>query len=126
MKAGLFTVILGSMPFEQALDYAASLGFQAVELGVGGWAGTAHCDPDALLASDRKTKGFLNAITSRGLQISSLNVAGNPIHPNRKFARAYDADFRRGIRLARKLGVEIVTTFSGCPGGRRVTSSPIG
>ena len=95
MKAGVFTVILGSMPFEQALDYAASLGFQAVELGVGGWAGTAHCDPDALLASNRKTKAFLNAVTSRGLEISSLNVAGNPIHPNRKIARSFDADFRR-------------------------------
>jgi sugar phosphate isomerase/epimerase len=124
MKAGVFTVILGSMPFEQALDYAASLGFQAVELGVGGWAGTAHCDPDALLASNRKTKEFLNAVTSRGLEISSLNVAGNPIHPNRKIARNFDADFRRGIRLARKLGVEIVTTFSGCPGGAPGDTQP--
>ncbi len=124
MKAGVFTVILGSMPFEKALDYAASLGFQAVELGVGGWAGTGHCDPDALLASDRKTKAFLDAVASRGLQISSLNAAGNPIHPNREIARAHDADYRRGIRLARKLGVDIVTTFSGCPGGAPADTQP--
>ena len=81
MKAGVFTVILGSMPFEKALDYAASRGFQAVELGAGGWAGTSHCDPDALLASNRKTKDFLKAITSRGLEISSLNVAGTRFIP---------------------------------------------
>ena len=54
MKAGVFTVILGSMSFKEALDYAASLGFEAVEIGAGAGAGTAHCDQDALLASDRK------------------------------------------------------------------------
>ena len=54
MKAGVFTVILGSMCFKEALDYAAFLGFKAVEIGAGARAGTAHCDPDALLASDRK------------------------------------------------------------------------
>ena len=33
MKAGIFTVILGSMNLEQTLDYAVRLGAQAVELG---------------------------------------------------------------------------------------------
>lgn len=30
---------------------------------------------------------------------------------------ADDADFQRCVRLAAKLGVEVVATFSGCPGG---------
>lgn len=117
MKVGLFLVILNSMKFEEALDYVASLGVQTVELGAGAYAGTAHCDPEALLASDRKAKELLKAVTSRGLQISALTVAGNAIHPNRKIAAAHDADFRRCVRLAQKLGVEVVITFSGCPGG---------
>ena len=116
MKVGVFTVILSSMKFEQVLDYLAGLGVQAVEIGTGAYPGTAHCKPDELLASDRKAKQFLNAITSRGLVISSLSCHGNPIHPNRKFAALSDAVFRRTVRLARKLGVEVVTTFSGCPG----------
>jgi sugar phosphate isomerase/epimerase len=117
MKLGIFAVILNSMKLEPALDYLAELGVQCVEFGAGGWAGTAHCDPDTLLASDRKAQDFLRAVTSRGLQISSLNAAGNPIHPNRKRAAAFDADFRKAVRLAQKLGVDVVTTFSGCPGG---------
>jgi sugar phosphate isomerase/epimerase len=117
MKLGIFAVILNSMKLEQALDYLAELGVQSVEFGAGGWAGTAHCDPGALLASDRKAQEFLRAVTSRGLQISSLTAAGNPLHPDRKRAAAFDADFRKAVRLAKKLGVEVVTTFSGCPGG---------
>jgi sugar phosphate isomerase/epimerase len=117
MKPGLFTVILGSMNLEHALDYAARLGAQAVELGAGAYAGTNHCNVEALLASDRKAKDFLRAVTSRGLQISALNCAGNPIHPNRKRAAADDAAFRRAMRLAGKLGVEVVINFSGCPAG---------
>jgi len=117
MTPGLFTVILASMNIEQALDYAVRLGAKTVELGAGAYAGTAHCDVEALLASDRKAKEFLHAITSRGLKISALNCAGNPIHPNRKRAAADDAAFRRALRLAGKLGVEVVINFSGCPAG---------
>jgi sugar phosphate isomerase/epimerase len=117
MKVGVFTVILGSMALEVALDYLASTGVKAVEIGTGAFTGTAHCDADALLASDQKAKDFLHAITSRGLQISCLSVHGNPIHPNREIATAHDAAYRRCVLLAQKLGVEVVTTFSGCPGG---------
>jgi len=124
MKVGVFTVILSSMPFEQALDYLASTGVKTVEIGTGAFTGTAHCDADALLASDQKAKDFLHAITSRGLEISCLSVHGNPIHPKREIAAAHDAAFRRCVLLAQKLGVEVVTTFSGCPGGAPGDSQP--
>jgi sugar phosphate isomerase/epimerase len=117
MKVGVFTVILRSKPFEEALDYLAGLGVQAVELGAGGYAGTDHCPVDALLGSDRKSKEFLRAISSRGLSISSLSCHGNPIHPNKRLAARHDAEFRKAVRLAKRLDVEVVTTFSGCPGG---------
>jgi sugar phosphate isomerase/epimerase len=117
MKVGVFTVILGSANLEQALDYLAALGVQAVEIGVGAYAGTAHCDVDGLLASPRKAREFLQAIASRGLQISALNCPGNPIHPDKKIAADHDRAFRKALRLAAKLGVEVVINFSGCPGG---------
>lgn len=117
MKVGVFTVILASKQLEEALDYLAGLGVQAVEIGAGGYAGTAHCPVDALLASDRKSKEFLTAIKSRGLEISSLSCHGNPIHPDKKRAQQFDVDFQKAVRLAAKLGVDVVTTFSGCPGG---------
>ena len=124
MKLGVFTVILRFLPFEQALDYLAGLGVQTVELGIGAYCGTEHCDPEALLASDQKTRDFLNAIHSRGLQISGLSVHGNPIHPNPATAAAHHEAFERGVRLAAKLGVEVVTTFSGCPGGAAGDAQP--
>jgi len=124
MKVGVFTVILGSMNLEQALEYLARLGAQAVELGAGAYAGTNHCDVDGLLASDRKTKELLHAVSSRGLQISALNCAGNPIHPDKRRAAADDAAFRKALCLAGKLGVEVVVNFSGCPGGARGDKQP--
>lgn len=117
MKVGVFTVILGSQSFEQALDYLAGLGVQTVEIGVGAFAKNPHCDIDDLLGSQRKAKDFLNAVTSRGLEISALSVHGNPIHPKKEIGVAHDLAFRKAVQLALELGVEVVNTFSGCPGG---------
>jgi sugar phosphate isomerase/epimerase len=124
MKVGVFTVVLGSLGLERALDYLAGLGVQAVELGAGGYARSAHCPVEQLLNSDRKVKELLKTVHSRGLQISALNAAGNPIHPNPKLAASFDRDFRKVIRLASKLGVAVVINFSGCPGGARGDRSP--
>ncbi len=124
MKVGVFSVILGSMKLEPALDYLASLGVQAVELGAGAFAGTAHCPVDALLASERRASGFLKAVASRGLTISALNCPGNPIHPDKRRAGRDDSDFRKALQLAPRLGVDTVINFSGCPGGGPQDKTP--
>lgn len=124
MKIGAFTVILGSMKLEPALDYLAGHGVRAVEFGAGGYARSSHCAVDALLASRRKRKAFLDAVTSRGLTISALNAAGNPIHPEKKRAASFDRDYRKVVKLAGELGIETVITFSGCPGGAPGDRSP--
>jgi sugar phosphate isomerase/epimerase len=117
MKLGVFSVILRSLKLEQALDYLAGLGVQAIELGAGGYAGTDHCPVDELLASDRKTKELLQRVQSRGLQISALTCAGNNVHPDPTRAASFDRDFRKAVQLANRLGVRVVITFGGCPGG---------
>jgi sugar phosphate isomerase/epimerase len=124
MRVGVFTVLLGSLKFERALDHLAGLGVQAVELGAGGYARSPHCPLEELLASGRKRQALLQAVASRGLRISALNAAGNPIHPDRRLAAAFDADFRKTVRLARQLGIETVINFSGCPGGAPGDKSP--
>jgi sugar phosphate isomerase/epimerase len=124
MKVGVFTVILNSLKLEEALDFLAGQGVQSVEIGAGGYAGTAHCPVDVLLKDDHALLQFKNAIHSRGLQISCLSVHGNPIHPNKAIATAHDEDFRKAVRLAQRMGVEVVTTFSGCPGGAPGDSQP--
>jgi len=124
MKIGVFTVILNSLKLDQTLDYLAEMGVQAIELGAGGFARSKHCPLEALLDSDRKTQALLHAVSSRGLVISALNAAGNPIHPNRSLAESFDRDYRKVVRLAAKLGVDTVITFSGCPGGAPGDRSP--
>ena len=110
-------MVLGDLKFEAALDHLAGLGVQAVELVAGGYARSAHCPLDSLLASEKKRRALLHAVASRGLQISALNAAGNPLHPRRGLAAGFDRDYRKVVRLAAQLGVGTVITFSGCPGG---------
>jgi sugar phosphate isomerase/epimerase len=117
MKIGVFSVVLGSMKLEQALDYLQPLGVQAIELGVGGYPGSSHCPVDDLLASGRKAKEFAHLFSSRGMLISSLSCHGNPLHPDKKIAAAHHEVFCKAVKLAARLDVDVVTTFSGCPGG---------
>ena len=42
MKLGVFTVVLGSMNLEDTIRYLKDLGVSAIELGTGGYPGTAH------------------------------------------------------------------------------------
>lgn len=116
MKIGVFMVLFGERPLEEALDYVVESGVSAVELGCGNYPGKAHCDPEVLLKESRKRKDFLKAIESRGLVISGLSCHGNPLHPKKALARRHIEGHKNTILLAEKLGVERVITFSGCPG----------
>ena len=73
MKIGVFAVLFGDKPFEDTLDYLVDLGVEAVEIGTGAYPGNAHCDPKALLASDKKLNAFRDAVKSRNLVISALS-----------------------------------------------------
>src|SRR3954451_11615827 len=116
MKLGVFTVLFQQLPFEQALDVIQAAGVEAVEIGTGGYPGTAHCDPVALLADAHKRRAFQQAISGRGLQISALSCHANPLQPQRERARESHESFERTDQLAEQLGVDRVCLFSGCPG----------
>lgn len=124
MKLGVFSVLFSQKPFEEALDYIASKGLEAVELGTGGYPGNAHCDPDVLLADAGKLKAFKQAVESRGLIISALSCHANPLHPQKALAAPDDAIIRKSIELANRLEVEVVNTFSGCPGDHEDAKYP--
>lgn len=116
MKLGVFTVLFQQKPFEEALDYIASKGLDAVEIGTGAWPGNAHCNPDVLLSDEGKLKAFQKAVESRGLTISALRRHGNPLHPQKHIAKEYHETIIKTVDLAQRLGVPVVNTFSGCPG----------
>ncbi|HEX4083556.1 MAG TPA: sugar phosphate isomerase/epimerase, partial [Chthoniobacteraceae bacterium] len=116
MKVGVFSAILSNLPLEQALDHIAGLKCDCVEIGTGAYPGNAHCDPAKLLADDGKLVEFAAAVRERGLEISSLSCHGNPLHPDTALALEHHEVFRATVRLASRIDVPVVTTFSGCPG----------
>jgi sugar phosphate isomerase/epimerase len=116
VKLGVLTVVYQDLPLEEALDRAAGLGLDAVELGTGNYPGNAHADPDALLAQPSRARVLRDAVAARGLEISALSCHGNPLHPNEAVAAAAHEVWEKTLRLAELLEVGIVNTFSGLPG----------
>ncbi len=116
MKLGVFTVLFGQQSLEEALDYIVKSGLQAVEIGTGNYPGDAHCPLDELVRSKAKARVWKKKITSRGLAISALSCHGNPLHPNKGFAKQNHDTWRKTVRLAEMIGVKTVVNFSGCPG----------
>jgi sugar phosphate isomerase/epimerase len=116
VKLGVLTVVYADRPFEAVLERAAELGLEAVELGTGNYPGDAHCNPRELLADPSKAKALRNAVSSRGMTISALSCHGNPLHPRDEVATAHHETWRATLRLAELLEVDVVNTFSGCPG----------
>ena len=86
-----------------------------LEVGVGGFAPSPHCDVAALLHDDAARASWLQRIERAGFRVSALNVSGNPLDPNGDIARRHDADLRNAIRLAALLGVDRVVAMAGCP-----------
>lgn len=117
MKIGVFLVLFGQDGFEAALDRAVKLGLDTVEIGTGCYPGNKHCEPAQLLASEQARDAFLQAVKSRGLEISALSCHGNMLHPDPAVAGQDHAVFEQTIKLASLLGVPCVNNFSGVPGG---------
>ena len=124
MKLGVLTVPLGGLSLDDACSFLAEKGVQMVEIGCGGFPGKAHCDAEALLQDDAKSKEFLDTIHKHGLEISALSAHGNMVHPDPEIAARFEKEFTNAILLAEKLGVPVVNTFSGCPGGSPEDKTP--
>jgi len=125
MKLGVFTPVFGNRTLDQVLKKMRTLpGVSAIELATGGWPGSAHADVNALLGNSHKAEEFLSQIRDAGLTISSLSCHGNPLHPVQGVAKEYDEAFRKSVRLAEKLKVPVVVTFSGCPGDNDQSTCP--
>ncbi|MFD0323813.1 sugar phosphate isomerase/epimerase family protein [Lysobacter gummosus] len=116
MKLGVFTPLFAKLSLEQMLRKVQAAGLDAVELGAGGFPGADHLDVEGLLASADRARDFRALIADHGLIVSALSCHGNPLHPDPDIARRDDAILRRTVRLAERLEVPVVITFSGCPG----------
>ena len=124
MKLGVLTNLYGNLPLEEALKKFKDLGIESIELGAGGYPGTAHCDPERLLNDESAFKEWKSVIDKYGMEICALSVHGNPVHPDKKVAEAFHRDFENTVLMAEKIGVDTVITFSGCPGGCAEDKTP--
>jgi sugar phosphate isomerase/epimerase len=116
MKLGVFTVLFGQQSLDNALDYIVKSGLEAVEIGTGNYPGGAHCPLADLVKSRAKAEEWRKKITGRGLEISALSCHGNPLHPDKDFAKGQHDTWRMTVQLAEMMGVKTVINFSGCPG----------
>lgn len=124
MKLGVFTVLFGHLSFDEALKKIKAAGLEAVEIGTGCYPGDSHIELDGLLGDASMAQDYRHKIEDHGLTISALSCHGNPLHPKSSIAMNDDEVFRKTIRLAERLKVPVVVTFSGCPGDSDTASYP--
>ena len=117
MQLGLLTDSLSDLTRAEALDAAASLGVETVEVGLGGdhggWSPAPHADIEQLL-TDADARGKLRRdVGGRGLRLEAFNAAGNPLHPVE--CERDDRILRGALQLAQEFEVGTVVTMSGLP-----------
>ena len=123
MKLCFVTDGLGYMPFEQMLDTVAELGYEAVEIPCGNWSKAPHINLDEMLVSQEARDKFMNAITSRGLELEALNCSGNQLAPNDE-GKAHQEVVQKTFQLASFLGIKKIVMMTGCAGGSPTDITP--
>ena len=117
---GLLTAILDGWNFEEAIDTAAEMGFECLEVAC--WpagkaerryAGVSHIDAERVLEDDVYADYVKNYIESKGMHISSLAFYPNTMDPDLAKREAAIAHLKALIKASAKLGVGMVTTFIG-------------
>ena len=115
MRVGVFTALLAQFSLDKVLEKLKTINVNTVELGTGNYPGDPHCKL-SMLEDRAALKEFKQKLDDNGITISALSCHGNPLHPDKAVAKAYQDTSRKTIRLAEKLGVPVVIDFSGCPG----------
>lgn len=119
-RFGLLTAILDGWSFEEAVDIAAEMGFECLEVAC--WpagraerryAGVSHIDAERVLEDDEYAAYVKNYIENRGMHISSLAYYPNTMDANLEKREAAIAHLKALIQASAKLDVGMVTTFIG-------------
>ncbi len=125
MQLGILTAPFADTPLDAVADYAASAGFEALEIACwpasGGetrrYAGTAHLPvEDMTPARGSEINGMLQA---KGLTISGLGYYPNPLHADAGHRETVTSHLKKVISAAGMMGVKVVNTFVG--GDRTLT-----
>ena len=118
MKLGFFTAALPNNTLEQAAQWGAQSGFQAIEIAcwphekaTRRYAGVSHIDVAGLDKS--KAKEIRSMLDGCGLLISSLGYYPNPLDPDADQRHIVIDHLKKVIEAAALLEVPVVGTFIG-------------
>ncbi len=118
MKLGFFTAALPESTLEQAANWGAESGFQAIEIAcwplekaTRRYAGVHHIDVNGL--DKAKAKGIRSMLDGCGLTISSLGYYPNPLDPDLEHRQEVIRHLQKVIEAAAMLEVPVVGTFIG-------------
>lgn len=125
MKLAVCSSTLPHLDRSQLLDFAMQHGLQALELGVGGYSGTAHATAHELQHDAGLRRWWRQECTARGLGLAALACHGNPLHPDTERARRWHLDFVAALEAASALEIPVVVGFSGQPGSGGVPNWPV-
>ena len=119
MRLGVVLEAFMDRTLDDTLDIVARGAPQItdLEIGVGGFAPTPHCDVALLLRDATARRSWTDRLEARGFHVSALNVSGNPLDPDGGTAHRHDRDLRNAVRLAALLEVNRVVAMAGCPPG---------
>lgn len=124
MQLGVFSALFADLSFDETLKYLRNVGFDAVELYCGQMGTPTHCNPDILLYDNQELQRFNDTLNKHGMFVSQLNCSGNPLSPIPGEAKTHQDAFEKALRLAEKINVDTIATFSGCPGGGPKDETP--
>jgi sugar phosphate isomerase/epimerase len=118
MKLGFFTAALPGNTLEQAAQWGAESGFQAIEIAcwpfekaARRYAGVTHIDV-AVLDKPQAVE-IRKMLDSYGLTISALGYYPNPLHPDPQHRELVIGHLKKVIAAAALLEVPVVGTFVG-------------
>jgi len=117
LKLGVYTAILHDRALPDALAVIRELGLTGAEVNVGGFIGTPHIPIDDVLASATAREDYLGVFAEHGVELTGLNVNGNPLHADPVVREKHSADLQRAVEIAGALGVRRIVAMSGLPGG---------
>lgn len=119
MQLGILTAPFPETPLAGVADWAASVGFQALEVAcwprssgpTRRYAGTSHVDVVGL--SDSEARELPAALAAKNIAISALAYYPNPLHPDAGHRDEVAAHLKQVIAAASRMGVGLVNTFLG-------------
>jgi sugar phosphate isomerase/epimerase len=116
VKLGLLTAAFPDLALDEVAAWAASAGFETLEVAcwpaAGGerrrYAGVTHVDVDGFDAD-----AVRELFKRHGLEISALAYYPNNLHPDAAHRQEVNSHLRKVVDAARELGVAVVGTFVG-------------